>query len=59
MKAVRFKKARTDASVDTIQSTIESDYGLPAGSVRLLRPDGRPKRRDASIGSLRSEYCDY
>ena len=57
MKAVRFKKARADASVDTIQSSIESDYGLPAGSVRLLRPDGRPKRRDASIASLRDEYC--
>jgi hypothetical protein len=58
MKPVRFKKARGDASVDTIQSTIESDYGLPTGSVRLLRPDGTPKRRDASIASLRTEYCD-
>lgn len=57
MKALRFKKARADACVESIQATIECDYGLPAGSVRLLRPDGTPKRRDASIASLRDEYC--
>jgi hypothetical protein len=57
MKAVRFKRARADACVQSIQASIESDYGLPTGSVRLLRPNGRAKRSDATIGSLREEYC--
>jgi uncharacterized protein YigA (DUF484 family) len=37
----RFKVARSDASVKTIQTTIEKVFGLPHGSVCLLTPDGQ------------------
>lgn len=57
MKQPRVNRARADACVHSIQANIESHYGLPEGSVRLVRPNGRAKRSDASIASLREEYC--
>ena len=52
----RFRKARNDASVGSIQKTIEENYGLPTGSVRLVNPNGKKIRSDAIIGTLISNW---
>ncbi|MBU4525460.1 MAG: hypothetical protein KUA37_15100 [Desulfomicrobium sp.] len=52
----RFRIARSDASVGTIRSTIESVFGLPEGSVALCDPSGRPLRADAKIATLRKRW---
>lgn len=53
---VRFRRARSDASLGTIRRSIEGIFGLPAGSVRLCGPDGRALRSDASVGTLRKRW---
>jgi len=52
----RIRTARSDASVGTITREIERVFNLPEGSVVLARPDGKRKRSDASIASLRSDW---
>lgn len=52
----RVYQARQDASIFTIQNKIEIIFGLPVGSVKLVRPDGKKKRSDASVQSLRHEW---
>lgn len=52
----RFRIARSDASVGTIRSTIESVFGLPEGSVALCNPSGSPLRADAKIATLRKRW---
>lgn len=53
---VRFRRARSDASVGTIRRSIETIFGLPAGSVKLCDPDGRALRSDAAIRTLRKRW---
>lgn len=53
---VRFRAARADAGVGTIRATIESVFGLPAGSVALCGPDGKSLRADATIRTLRKRW---
>jgi hypothetical protein len=55
-KASRYRKARSDASVESIQQTIEEEFGLPQGSVRLINPNGRKIRSDATVGTLVSNW---
>jgi len=45
---------RRDAKVGSGQARIEIEttFGLPTGSVRLLLPSGRPARSDKSIDAL-------
>jgi len=50
------RAARRDARVDTITRTIEQDFGLPEGSVKLCRPNGSPIRADALIRTLRKYW---
>lgn len=52
----RFRDARSDARVGSIEKRIERDYGLPAGSVHIRNPDGRNARSDKEVGSLRKDY---
>lgn len=52
----RFKVARSDASVKTIQSNIEKIFGLPPGSVCLLTPDAKKASLRSSIKSLRNKW---
>lgn len=54
--AVRSYKARSDASVRSIKSAIETAFGLPEGSVALCGPDGNPLRADAKIKTLRKRW---
>ncbi|MGE3311536.1 MAG: hypothetical protein AB7O66_16340 [Limisphaerales bacterium] len=47
---------RSDASVGSGQAEFERVFGLPAGSVRLVRPSGRAARVDKGIGALLDEW---
>ncbi|MFK0089213.1 hypothetical protein ACIQUS_18205 [Pseudomonas sp. NPDC090755] len=55
-KAARYRAARSDAKVSSIRSRIEEVFGLPAGSVALCGPDGRPLRGNAFIRTLRKRW---
>jgi hypothetical protein len=50
---VRFKRARSDGSLGSLQRLIERIFGLPQDSVRIVFPTGRKMRSDATVGSLR------
>jgi hypothetical protein len=52
----RFRSAREDATVGSIERRIEKDYGLPAGTVQINRADGSNARSDKKIRNLRKEY---
>jgi hypothetical protein len=54
--ASRYRVARSDAPIGTITAKIEEVFGLPQGSVVLVKRDGCKKRSDASIQSLRDEW---
>lgn len=56
--SVRSNKARSDASVGSIKSAIETAFGLPKGSVALCGPDGNSLRADAKIKTLRKRWGD-
>jgi len=50
----RSRAARNDADVGAIETDIESVYGLPEGSVRIVDPTtGRNIRNDAKVRTLR------
>lgn len=53
--ARRFRDARVDASVGSIEKRIEKDYGLPKDSIQINRPDGTNARSDKKIGNLKKE----
>ena len=55
-KPFRRRSARKDATVRSIKKQIESAFGLPEGSVALLKPDGSELRADAKIGTLRQRF---
>lgn len=52
----RYRNARNDATVGSIEKRIELDYGLPKGSVQINRPDGSNARSDKKIEKLRKEH---
>lgn len=52
----RYRKARSDASIESIQKTLEEKFGLPTGSVRLVNPNGKKIRSDATVGTLISNW---
>lgn len=52
----RFKVARSDASIQTIQLNIEKVFGLPRGSVCLLTPEAKKANLRSSIKSLRNKW---
>lgn len=53
---LRYRAARSDASVGSIARSIEAVYGLPEGSVALRGPDRKVLRSDASIRTLRRRW---
>jgi len=55
---VRYRAARSDASVGTIINSIENDFGLPSGSVKLVLPTGRKARVDGKIRSLQKAWSE-
>ena len=55
-KGKRTYVARSDSSISTLQANIEKTFGLPEGSIRIVKPSGRAKRADASVQSLCDEW---
>jgi hypothetical protein len=53
---IRQRKAKADGSIGTLQKTIEKNYGLPAGSIKVVYPSGRKARSDADVGALRDHW---
>lgn len=49
---VRFRAARSDATVGSIARRIEKDFKLPEGSIRLVLPSGRKAHVDGKISNL-------
>jgi hypothetical protein len=52
MQPIRFKVFRVDASIHTAERTIQSKFGLPDGSVKLVYPSGRKAKSDGTVGAL-------
>ena len=53
---IRFRRARSNGSLGSLAREIEEKYGLPAGSVRIIRPDRRKMRSDATVHSLKKVW---
>jgi len=47
---------RRDATVANGQREIESVFGLPQGSVHLMRPTGRRARGDKTVNALLADW---
>lgn len=54
----RYRVARKDASVKSIEKSIEKTYGLPSGSVQINKSGGKNARSDATIKSIRKNHQD-
>jgi hypothetical protein len=52
----RYRVARSDASVKSIEKRIEKDYGLPPGSVQINKSGGKNARSDAKIETIRKDH---
>ena len=55
-KPSRYRKAKSNSSIATVQRTLEAKFGLPEGSVKLVYPSGRKARTDSSVGALRTHW---
>ncbi len=55
-EATRYRSARSDARISSIQRSIEEVFGLPEGSVVLQGPDRRALRGDAFVRTLRRRW---
>lgn len=53
---IRFRAAKADAHLSSMQATLEKTFGLPAGSVRLVYPSGRKARSDSTVGTFRDHW---
>ncbi|OPX41830.1 hypothetical protein CLHUN_43000 [Ruminiclostridium hungatei] len=52
----RYRNARKEASIGSIEKRIEKDYGLPSGSIQINRADGGNARSDKKIQNLKKEF---
>ena len=52
----RIRAARSDASVKSIEKSIEKAYNLPAGSVQINKSGGKDVRSDAKISTVRKDH---
>jgi hypothetical protein len=55
-KAIRYRRARRDAKVSAITKKIEKKFGLPSGSVRIMKPRGKRMRGDAKVSKLKEAW---
>ena len=55
----RIRKAKSDAALSSIQSTMEKTFDLPIGSIRLFYPSGRKARTDSTVGALRDHWLRF
>ena len=49
----RFRVGRSDASIKKMTKSVETVFGLPEGSVKLIYPTGRRARADSTIGAFK------
>jgi hypothetical protein len=54
--ARRTRSIRSDSFVRSAEREIERVFGLPAGSVRLVNPDGKDARSDKSMAAFLSDW---
>lgn len=52
----RYRAARSDASVKSIEKSVEKSYGLPPGSVQINKSGGKNVRSDAKIATVRKDH---
>ena len=55
----RFRDARSDARVGSIEKRIDRDYGLPAESVHIRNPDCRFSCASGSINELSPTTAEW
>jgi len=55
-KARRFRSARVDCKVGALESKIAKVFGLPRGCIKIVSPDGKDKRSDATVNNLLAEW---
>ena len=48
---IRFRKARADLRIDLLQAAIEKKFGLPAGCVKIVTPNGRKQNSQRNCRS--------
>jgi hypothetical protein len=53
---IRFRKARADAKIESLQAAIEKKLGLPSGCVKFVTPNGRQQRRKTTVGRLKKNW---
>lgn len=56
-KPIRYRKVKSQCSIKSAAATVEANFGLPAGSVKLVRPDGRKMRSNATVRALRAAWA--
>ena len=52
------RAARSDASVETIERQIAKSFGLPPAAIKLVRPNGRKFRSDATIEAVLRTWAE-
>lgn len=57
-EAIRFRQIRADAKVGSVCADLEKKLGLPFGSLKFVKPNGRFIRADATVGTLRDSWDD-
>jgi hypothetical protein len=53
---LRFRAARDDSTIGALEAEIERILVLPSGCIKIVGPDGKDKRSDATVKSLRAEW---
>ena len=54
----REKSLRNDSSLTNAAKQIEMYFNLPEGCIRIIKPNGRKMRCDATVKSLREEWTE-
>jgi len=52
----RYRRAKSDCSIESLQKNIEETFGLPEGSIKIVYPTGRKARTDSDVGALRRSW---
>lgn len=55
-RPTRYRRAKSNSPIASIQRVLEDSFGLPEGSVRLVYPGGRKARFDSTVGRLRQRW---
>jgi hypothetical protein len=53
---IRSDKAHSNAFIENIQQTIEDEYDLPRGSVKLVYPSGRKAYANSTVDAFRRHW---